>query len=193
MSHPANASRIIEAYALKLATALQAQVWDSVAQLADHLAAAWAEGGHVFICGNGGSAANAIHWANDFLYAINPQGKKGLPMTALPANSAVLTCLGNDVGYERIFSTQLTTLARKGDTLIVLSGSGNSPNIIQALETARAMGLKTAALLGFSGGAARDKAEIVIHFPIDDMQIAEDLQLVAGHMLMRALRERGVI
>jgi D-sedoheptulose 7-phosphate isomerase len=144
-------------------------------------------GRQVFLCGNGGSAANAIHLANDFIYGISKTPGVGLRVTALSANSAVITCLANDLGYETIFAAQLAVQAVRGDVLIALSGSGNSPNIIKALEQARAMGVKTYAILGYSGGKAKTLADVPIHFAVDDMQLSEDLQLVVGHMIMQWL------
>ncbi len=141
----------------------------------------------MFIAGNGGSAGNAVHLANDFLYAMSKRAGSGLCVEALPANPAVLTCLANDEGYDSIFSLQLAVQARPGDVLIVFSGSGNSPNILKALNEAKRIGLKTYALLGFSGGAAKTLADTVIHFEIDDMQVAEDMQLITGHMLVQWL------
>ena len=144
-------------------------------------------GGQFFICGNGGSAANAIHLANDYLFGVDPQGLQALKVEALAANSAVLTCLGNDIGYAEIFAQQLRVKASAGDILLALSGSGNSPNILRAIEVARAKEMHTFAILGFSGGQAKQMVDVPIHFPIDDMQIAEDLQMITGHMLMRML------
>lgn len=141
----------------------------------------------VWICGNGGSCATAIHWANDFLYPIVQRGGKGIRIQALSGNSAVLTCLGNDIGYDKIFSTQLETNAHYGDLLVVLSGSGNSPNIIKALESARDLGLTTFAIVAFDGGKAKTLANHSIHFDVHDMQIAEDLQMVVCHMLVKYL------
>jgi D-sedoheptulose 7-phosphate isomerase len=141
----------------------------------------------VFICGNGGSAGNAIHLANDFLYGIAKRPGGGLRVNALSANSAVITCLANDIGYERIYSEQLSVMANPDDVLIVLSGSGNSPNIVAALEQAKAMNVKSYAILGFSGGRSKQLADVPIHFSVDDMQMSEDLQLVVGHMLMQWL------
>ena len=108
-------------------------------------------------------------------------------MHALSANPAVMTCLGNDIGYDKIFSEQLAVQAQAGDLLIALSGSGNSPNIVSTIKQAKAMGVKSYAVLGYSGGKCKDLADVAIHFPIDDMQIAEDMQLVIGHMLMQWL------
>ena len=95
--------------------------------------------------------------------------------------------MGNDVDYAQIFSEQLAVLANPGDLLIALSGSGNSPNIVRAIEQAKAMSVKSYAVLGYSGGTCKEIVDIAIHFPVDDMQIAEDLQLVVGHMLMQWL------
>jgi D-sedoheptulose 7-phosphate isomerase len=174
-------------YAAKLAQALANQDWQIVAVLANELAEVWRVGRRVFICGNGGSAANAIHWANDFLYPIAKAGGKGMKMSALPANVSILTCLANDIGYDKVFSAQLATEAEAGDVLIVLSGSGNSVNIIKALEQAKVSKMKSFALLGYSGGKCKELADVVLHFPVDDMQVVEDLQLVVGHMLLQAL------
>lgn len=185
MSRPFTTSPFRQ-YADKLAQTLASQDWHGVTVLANELASVWREGRRVFICGNGGSAANAIHWANDFLYPIAKSGGKGMKMTALPANVSVLTCLANDIGYEKIFSTQLATEGEPGDLLIVLSGSGNSPNIIKALEQAKLSKMKSFAVLGFTGGECKDLADVALHFPIDDMQVVEDLQLIVGHMLLQA-------
>jgi D-sedoheptulose 7-phosphate isomerase len=174
-------------YAAKLTDALARQDWQSGTALANELAAVWRDGRRVFICGNGGSAANAIHWANDFLYPVAKAGGKGMKMSALPANVSVLTCLANDIGYDNIFAAQLATEAEPGDVLIVLSGSGNSPNVVKALEQAKTSKMKSFALLGYSGGACKDLADVVIHFPVDDMQVVEDMQLIVGHMLLQAL------
>jgi len=141
----------------------------------------------VFFCGNGGSAGNAIHLVNDFLYGIAKRPGGGLRVNALSANPTVITCLANDIGYDRIYSEQLSVLANPGDVLAVLSGSGNSLNIVAALEQAKAMKVKSYAILGFTGGCCKQLADVPIHFPVDDMQISEDLQLVVGHMLMQWL------
>lgn len=176
-----------EDYSRRLQGVLARSDWTPVSLLAADLLACWRDGRQVFLCGNGGSAGNAIHLANDLLYGIAKRLGGGLRVTALPANSSVLTCLANDVGYDSIFSHQLAVLARPGDVLVVLSGSGNSPNIVEVLGTARNMGVKTYAILGFTGGKALVQADVPIHFPVDDMQIAEDLQLVVGHMVMQYL------
>jgi D-sedoheptulose 7-phosphate isomerase len=174
-------------YAGRLQKVLQGSSWEGVETLARDLLECWKTKKQVFLCGNGGSAGNAIHLANDFLYGISKVYGSGLRVNALPANPSVLTCLANDCGYDQIFSMQLAVQAAKGDVLIALSGSGNSPNILKALEQARESGVKSYAILGYSGGKAKSLADVAIHFAVDDMQIAEDMQLIVGHMLMQWL------
>lgn len=174
-------------YAHRLQGVLDRVNWEGVAQLADELLDCWKTGRQVFLCGNGGSAANAIHLASDFLYGISKKPGSGLRVTALPANPSVVTCLANDEGYGDIFSIQLAVQAQHGDVLIALSGSGNSPNILKALEQAKGIGMKSYAILGYSGGKAKALADVAVHFAVDDMQVAEDMQLVVGHMIMQWL------
>jgi D-sedoheptulose 7-phosphate isomerase len=174
-------------YSSRLQASLAAARWSGVAQLAADIYECWLQKRQVFFCGNGGSAGNAIHLTNDFLYGIAKRPGGGLRVNSLSANPAVITCLANDIGYEHIYSEQLSVLANPGDVLIALSGSGNSPNIIAALVQAKAMKVKSYAILGFAGGRCKELADVPIHFPVDDMQISEDLQLVVGHMLMQWL------
>ena len=174
-------------YTRRLQDVLQSSDWTPVARLAEDLRECWQAGRQVFLCGNGGSAANAIHLANDFLYGVSKTLGSGLRVTALPANSSVLTCLANDLGYDAIFSAQLAVQARRGDVLVALSGSGNSPNVLKALEQAKSMGVKTYAILGYTGGKAKVMADVPIHLAVDDMQLSEDLQLIVGHMIMQWL------
>lgn len=174
-------------YSRRLQAVLASADWSGVHQLAQALLESWQQGRRVFLCGNGGSAGNAIHLANDFLYGTAKKTGGGIRAIALPANTAILTCLANDIGYDYIFSEQLAVQAQKGDLLIALSGSGNSGNIVRALEQASAMGVKSFAILGFSGGKSLQLADSAIHFPVNDMQIAEDLQLIVGHMVMQWL------
>jgi D-sedoheptulose 7-phosphate isomerase len=141
----------------------------------------------VFLCGNGGSAANANHWANDLIYGAAKGGRGGVRAHSLSANTSVLMCLANDTGYENIFSGQLEVLASPGDILVALSGSGNSPNILRALEAGNRLGLETWAIVGFDGGKALEMARYAIHFPVHDMQMAEDLQMVVCHILTKEI------
>ena len=184
---PLSAQAHFAGYSGRLAQVLKDFDWTPAIQLADELLACWRSGRQVFLIGNGGSGANAVHLANDFTYAVSKRPGSGLRAHALPANTAVITCLANDEGYDSIFSMQLAVQARPDDVLIAFSGSGNSPNILKALEEARRIGMKSYAVLGYSGGRAKALADVAIHVAIDDMQVAEDMQLVLGHMIMQWL------
>ena len=151
----------------------------------------WKNNKQLFICGNGGSAGNSIHLANDYLFGISPQRPPAMRVTALTANSSILTCLGNDVGYDAIFSEQLKTLGQSGDSLLVFSGSGNSPNVVEAIKTAKTLGITSYAIVGFSGGKCKELADHCIHIELDDMQISEDFQCIVGHMLMQWLHQNN--
>jgi len=174
-------------YQLRLKAAIDQLPPEGLEDLAQSLMKCWREGKQVFIFGNGGSAGNAIHLANDFLYGISRQLGHALKVHALPANSAVITCLANDEGYDGIFFRQLAVLAQPGDIAIALSGSGNSPNIVQAIKWCKENKVKSFAVLGFDGGAAKQLANTAIHVHVKDMQISEDLQLIVGHMMMQWL------
>ena len=178
---------IFAEYVIKLQGVLAEADWSGVESLAQDMLECWSAGGQVFLCGNGGSAGNAIHLANDWLYGVAKRSGGGMRVTALSANPAVITCLANDLGYEYIFSEQLAVQAQAGDLLIALSGGGNSPSIVRAIDQAKAMGIKSYAVLGYDGGKCKDLADVPIHFHVNDMQIAEDLQMIVGHMLTQWL------
>lgn len=182
---PSRAAAHFRDYSSRLAKLLENHDWQPVQRLADELIDCLHSGRQVFFAGNGGSAGNAIHLVNDFIYAMSKRPGIGLRAHALPANQATVTCLANDEGFDSIFALQLAVQAQKGDVLIVLSGSGNSPNILRALEEAKRIGMRSYAIVGYSGGKAKTMADITIHFRIDDMQLAEDAQLITGHMLMQ--------
>lgn len=184
-------NNVFMSYKDKLVFALShSDVLPNIEKLVNSLEEAWDHKKNVFICGNGGSAGNAIHLANDFNYGIDKKCGIGLRIDALPANQSVITCLANDEGYENIFSQQISVKGDAGDILVALSGSGNSPNVVKALEVAKKMGIKTFAILGFSGGKCKQIADFPIHFPINDMQVSEDLQMIVGHICMQWLSKK---
>ena len=181
----------INQYLNNLSGCFTKSINEQIHYLAISLREAWQRGSQIFICGNGGSAGNAIHLANDFIYGIGSSGSgtslPGLRVEALSSNPAVISCLANDTGFENIFSHQLNVKGSNNDILIVLSGSGNSPNVVEALKTARNKGMTSHAILGFNGGLCKDLADNPIHFLINDMQIAEDIQMIVGHLCMQWL------
>ena len=140
----------------------------------------------LFICGNGGSAANAIHLANDFLFSKLSK-KKMIDVEALTSNNAILTCIANDIGYKFIFSKQLENKASANDMLLIFSGSGNSENLIEAIKIAKRKKMKVFAILGFNGGMCKKLLKNYIHININDMQVSEDFQLIIGHIILKSL------
>jgi D-sedoheptulose 7-phosphate isomerase len=189
-----SASATYAAYVERLGAALKLLDLALVEKLGEDLLDCWKTGRQVFLIGNGGSAGNANHLANDYVYALSKTIGSGIRAHGLAANSPIVTCLANDEGYDQIFSIQLAVMARPGDVLIAFSGSGNSPNIVRALEEAKRIGMVSYAVLGFSGGRAKALADVPIHIPIDDMQVAEDLQMAVGHMVMQYLHaQRGSV
>lgn len=174
-------------YQKRLQLAIELIPLKRVGHLAQALLSAWEDKRQVFILGNGGSSANANHIANDLIYGVSKKLGRGLRVNALSANSAVLTCLANDEGYESVYVRQLAVLANPGDVVIALSGSGNSPNVLSALKWSREHNVHSFAILGYYGGEAKALADCAIHVPVDDMQISEDIQLVVGHMVMQWL------
>lgn len=166
--------------------------WFFVDKLYNDIKDCWLNKKHVFFCGNGGSAGNAIHIVNDFVYGIAKSHGKGLSAIALSANSSVITCLANDTGYENIFSEQLAVHGKEGDVLVVLSGSGNSTNIINVLKTAKQKKINSHAIVAFDGGESKNLADNSIHLKINDMQIAEDFQLIICHIIMQSLHKEFI-
>ena len=187
MSTTTDMKALIGRYREAFNAALTLEAMDVVPTLGEALRQAWRAGHTIYLCGNGGSAGNANHLANDFLYGAGVTNGIGLKVESLSANPAVLTCLANDIGYENVYAEQLRVKGEAGDVLIVLSGSGNSPNVVRALEVGAAKGMTTFAILGFTGGKCKALAQHPIHFPVDDMQISEDLQMVIGHLCMQWL------
>ena len=177
-----------ERYSSALVNVIEDTSWNHVEALAQEMYKVWRDGRQLFICGNGGSAGNAIHLANDFLYGVASHvDKPGMRVEALAANSAVLTCLANDVGYEEIFAEQLRVKGQSGDLLIVLSGSGNSENVVKATNVANEMKVNTLAICGYDGGKLKQVSKNSVWIRSNDMQLCEDAQTVFGHMVMKSL------
>ena len=177
----------LHSYLDRLHCAVGGVTAESLELLHSDLLRCWDSGHRIYLCGNGGSAGNAIHLANDFIFGAGRERGIGLRAEALPANQSIVTCLANDIGYDEIFAEQLRVKGDPGDMLIALSGSGNSPNILKVLEIARKMNVNTHAILGFDGGKAKSIAQNVLHVEINDMQIAEDAQVIIGHLMMQWL------
>lgn len=140
----------------------------------------------IYICGNGGSAANADHISNDLMLGLNKK-KEGFSIVSLSSNIAKISCIGNDLGYDKIYSHQINEICQKQDLLIVLSGSGNSKNIVNAVKTGKKRGMTVLAVLGFDGGIVKKISDKSIHFKIHDMQVSEDMQMIFFNSVMKNL------
>jgi D-sedoheptulose 7-phosphate isomerase len=142
------------------------------------------QGATIFFMGNGGSAATASHFANDLAFGTNDY-EKPFKVMSITDNTAVLTALGNDYGYDEIFVRQLKVHAQRGDILVGVSASGNSQNLINSFEYAYTAGIKTVALTGFDGGKIREMADYNIHIPTDKKEYgpAEDLHMILDHLI----------
>ena len=140
---------------------------DAIARIVGLLRVARDGGGTVYLAGNGGSAATASHWANDLGKATKCSGRGSIRVMCLSDNTPWLTALANDEGYERVFAGQLENFAGPGDVLIVISASGNSPNLVQAVDLANERRLATIALLGFDGGVLKERVTQYLWLPTD--------------------------
>jgi D-sedoheptulose 7-phosphate isomerase len=140
----------------------------------------------IYICGNGGSAANANHISIDFMLGLNKR-KLGIKIISLSSNIAKISCIANDLDYSLIYSHQIKIMCEKGDLLIVLSGSGNSENILNAIKSAKKIGMTLFSILGFDGGKAKKISKNYLHCKINDMQISEDIQMICLNYVMKKI------
>jgi len=169
---------------------------EQVRALADAIYARYESGRMVFIIGNGGSGSNASHLCEDLgkgtLHRrdFDNDAKRRLRVLSLTDNTPYILAWGNDEGFDRVFLEQLKNLAQPGDLLVAISGSGNSPNILRAVEWANKNGLATFGCTGFGGGQLRSLAHQNLHVPLDDMGIVESVHLTAFHWVIDNLYSR---
>ncbi|WP_456449632.1 D-sedoheptulose 7-phosphate isomerase [Hydrogenimonas sp.] len=139
-------------------------------------------GNKVLLCGNGGSAADAQHIAAELTGRFKIE-RRPLPAIALTTDTSALTAIGNDYGFDQIFSRQVAALAKEGDVLVGISTSGNSPNVVYALETAKNFGCKTIGLSGKGGGEMNNVCDLNIIVPSDDTARIQEMHILIGHIL----------
>ncbi len=144
------------------------------------------KGGKILLCGNGGSAADAQHIATEFTGRYKSE-RRGLPAIALTTDTSALTAIGNDYGFERVFSRQVEALANKDDLIIGISTSGNSPNILKAFETAKKIGCKSLGLSGKSGGEMNDNCDLNIIVPSNNTPRIQEMHILIGHIICQAI------
>ncbi len=181
---------IVSTYLQEMTQILDQLPQDQVQAIIDLLAETRDRGHKIFLMGNGGSGATASHMANDLVKNTIQPGKPRLKVIALTDNMPIILAIANDWDYSRIFVEQLMPLAEPGDVLLGLSGSGNSPNVLKAMDWARENGLKTVGLTGRDGGQLKDKAELALIVPTDSMAQIEDVHMILSHIFYLGLLER---
>jgi D-sedoheptulose 7-phosphate isomerase len=189
-----NPSKFAKSYLDYLAETLNKIDVKEIAAFINTLLNARENGATVFFLGNGGSAATATHFANDLAIGTNSYAK---PFRALSLtdNQAIITAIGNDFGYQEIFTRQLQVLGKPGDVMVAISASGNSPNLIAAIEYANSASIKTVAITAFDGGKMKVIADEGIYVPTDLKEYgpAEDAHMILDHLvgayLMRAIKK----
>ena len=184
------ASLDIDSYFESCSTELHKLNRSDIKSLADSIFEAYQTGACVFICGNGGSGANASHFCEDLgKSTLRPtdfenDSVKRLKVLSLTDNTPYILAWANDEGYDRIFDEQLKNLAGPNDVLVAISGSGNSPNVLRAVDWANKHNMKTCGITGFDGGLLRQTASTSIHVPLDDMGLVESIHLVIFHWIL---------
>jgi D-sedoheptulose 7-phosphate isomerase len=180
----------VGSYLQRLSSTIERMPLDRIERVGEILFRAYEHNKQVFVIGNGGSAATASHMACDLGKNTIGPNQRRFRILSLTDNTPLLTALANDVGYEHIFAEQLVNLISPGDVLIVLTGSGRSPNVLAAMRKARESAATVIALLGFDGGPARELADELVLVPTEDYGLIEDLHMVLNHVLVGYFRER---
>ncbi len=163
-----------------------------IASFATHLENAYNSNQSIYVIGNGGSAANASHFAQDLAKGIffEKPVAKTMKAISLTDNIAHITAIANDTGYQNIFSAQLNTYANTGDVLICISGSGNSENIVEAVKAAKQKNMFVIGVTGFDGGQLKSKTNFTVHVPLHEMCTVESIHSIIFHLIVLELRER---
>jgi len=156
---------------------------DVIAKIAAAIEKAERAGKQIFVLGNGGSAATASHIATDWAKTSQRNGKPFLRCMSLTDNVPFMTAIANDLGYDEVFSRQLASYLRRGDVVVLISGSGNSPNVVNAARFAKRNGAVTIGMTGFTGGKLRRLVDICLHVDSDQYGVIEDLHMAAGSIL----------
>ncbi len=174
----------LDTYLDRLRAALDDLPRDRLSALSDTLMRAYRNNKQVFVVGNGGSSSTASHMAADLAKNTIGPNMKRFRIVSLNDNAAIVTALANDLGYENIFCEQLNNLIQAGDVLIVVSASGNSPNVLKAIDYARSRSAEVVGLLGFDGGAAAELADNALIVRSDHYGVVEDVHLIINHILV---------
>jgi D-sedoheptulose 7-phosphate isomerase len=194
-AQPSHAKQLAAHYLQAFEMLLQRVDLDAIDRTVQCLRAARDRGATIYVAGNGGSAATASHWVNDLGKATKRSGRAPMRVMSLSDNISWLTALANDEGYERAFSGQLENFARPGDVLVVISASGNSPNLLRAVEMAKTRSLVTLGFLGFDGGALKNMVDECLWLPTakGEYGLVEGTHAMLCHILTTCLAEDRLI
>ena len=180
----------IGTYLLRAQRVISEMPEEAIAATVSLLYETWSQQKQLFIFGNGGSASTASHMANDLSKATIVAGKRRMRVMALTDNIALITAWANDNSFEDVFKEQLENLLDSGDLVIAISASGDSPNIIRAIEFANSRGAVTVGWTGLLGGRLKDTAHFCVHAPTDDVGLIESAHLVLDHLVTKQVRQR---
>lgn len=181
---------IVDTYLSELETAIASLSRDGIRAIVDALMGVWEGSGTAYLIGNGGSASTASHMMNDLMKFTSIEGCKRFRAVALTDNVPLMTALGNDVDFEDIFVEPLKNLLEPSDAVVALSGSGNSPNVLKAIDYANSVGAVTIGLCGSPGGRLSMMAQHVLRIPAERIAQQEDGHLILNHVIASAMRER---
>lgn len=179
-----NYTNEITAYLEQEAAVLRALDVEAINQALNLLLESFENGNTVFVFGNGGSSSTASHFQNDFNKGVSEHTEKKFNFLCLNDNVATVMAVANDIGFEEVFRFQLTGHMRPGDVVMAISGSGNSKNVLNAVEYAKEQGCKVIGLTGFDGGKLKGLSDVSLHAPVNSMQITEDIHMVFDHLMM---------
>ncbi len=182
MTDPVASARTQLAESARLKLWLAENLADRLAIAARLVAEALRRGNKVMFCGNGGSAADSQHLAAELVGRYR-RNRPGLAALALTVDTSALTAIGNDFGFEEVFSRQVEALGQPGDVLVAISTSGRSPNVLRAVEAARALGLKTVGLVGRDGGQLAGLVDLALVVPSEDTARIQECHITLGHIL----------
>lgn len=182
--------KVIKTYLSEVGVTLDKLPVEAIAQVVEVLDGARTRGGRVYIFGNGGSAATASHFASDLSKGAICEGKPRIKAFALTDNVPLFSAWANDISYENIFAEQLENFVESGDVVIGISGSGQSPNVLNGVKVGKAKGATTIGFIGFDGGKLKDVVDIAVVVPNHNMEQVEDAHLLLGHIITTCLRQR---
>ena len=179
--------RFAATYLQKLGAVLEGLVPAEIDGAIEVIRHVWLDGGQIITLGNGGSAMTALHFITDWNKGIFSATGRPFRGRTLTDNMGIITAYSNDISYSDVFVEQLKNLVTKRDLVVAISGSGNSENVIRAVDYANEIGCETLGLVGYSGGRLKDRTRRTVWARVDDMQLCEDVHAIFGHIVMQAL------